>query len=355
MCPLYFLERGIMRKFLIGLLVIIVIVGGVGIWFVNNLDNAKDPDSTEEISIEIPEGTYASEIGKILEKNGIINSALNFKVYLKLTKYDGQMKAGNYTLSPSMDFKTIVTKLEENETNDMMVTVPEGLTIEQTARKLADQGAGKYKKFMKAIKKGDFDYSWLKGDSLEGYLMPDTYSIPKGTSEHDIIDMMLDNFEDHMVKAYEKSKSSIKDDYSLDEILTTASIIERECAVNEERPLVASVIYNRMNNNMMLQMCSTVQYILLRDTGETKALLYNDDIAIDDPYNTYIHYGLPPGPICSPGLKSFKAALKPDKSDYLFFVLSADLDGTSRFTSDYNQFLKDKDEYYEAYNAAHSK
>ena len=337
-----------MKKVLIALLLIIAVGAAGCLFFMSNIDKPKDPESTEEISVTIPEGTGASAIGSILENNGIINSSLNFKVYLRLNHYEGVMKAGSYTLSPSMDFDQIIAILEGYETNDFTVTIPEGLTIEQTAQKLADQGAGTYEGFMDAINNGNFDYGWLKDNPLEGYLMPDTYSIPEGTTEYDIIDMMLQNFESSIVDLYKETDNKITSNYNLSEVLTAASIIERECSVADERPLVASVIYNRINDNMMLQMCSTVQYLILKETGEVKEVLTYDDTAIDSPYNTYIHYGLPPAPICSPGKACFEAALKPADTDYLFFVLSADLDGTSKFTSDYNEFLQYKDAYDKA-------
>ena len=149
---------------------------------------------------------------------------------------------------------------------------------------------------------------------------------------------------------YENSSSSVKQELTLNEIIAAASIIERECKVDNERPLVASVIYNRIHKSIKLEMCYTVQYILLETTGEVKEDLTYADMAIESPYNTYLHFGLPPGPICNPGLASIQAALEPADTDYLYFVLSARLDGTSEFTGDYNEFLRYKDAYW----AAHS-
>ena len=283
-----------MKKTLIIILIILLLLvaaaGLAGLLFLNNLDSALDPSSTEEISVEIPEGTYATGIGEILEEKGVIGSAFKFKLYLKKTNYSGSMKAGNYTLSPSMDFATIIEKLESNEVNDISVTVPEGLTIEQTAMKLAEQGAGTYEGFIRAIELDTYDYGWIRGDSLEGYLMPATYSVPVGSSEHDIINMMLQHFEEEVVSLYEETDNKVTRNYTLNEVATVASIIERECKVEDERRLVSSVIYNRIDNNIMLQMCSTVQYLILKETGEVKEVLYYDDLNIDSPYNTYIHY-----------------------------------------------------------------
>jgi UPF0755 protein len=128
------------------------------------------------------------------------------------------------------------------------------------------------------------------------------------------------------------------------EVVTLASIVERESVVAEERPLMARVFLNRLGQGMLLESCATIQYIL----GEPKEFLTNEDTRIESPYNTYLNQGLPPGPICNPRIASVEAALFPDDDDFVFFVLSPELDGTHRFSSDYNEFLQNKDAYYAA-------
>ena len=341
-----------MRKVLIALLVILALGGLGGLLFFNSLDKPLDPDSTAEITVEIPEGTGVNAIGEILEENGVISSAFKFKLYNRISSHDGILKAGTFTLSPSMDLGTIFDTMINATGEDVEFYIPEGLTIEQTAQKLADQGVGTYEGFMDAMTNGSYDYSWLQDNSVEGYLLPNTYRIAKGSTETQIIDFLLSQFEQTVLPVYESADQSIKDNYTLNEIVTIASIIERECKVEDERPKVASVIYNRLDQSIKLEMCSTVQYILLKETGEVKETLLNSDIQIESPYNTYIHFGLPPAPICSPGIASLKAALEPADTEYLYFVLSAKLDGTSEFSRDYSKFLKDKDAYYEALNKA---
>ena len=342
-----------MKKVIIALLLIIAIAGFGGIWFVHSLPDAKDPESTEEISVEIPEGYGLNAIGELLEEKGVIESAFKFKLYNKLSKNDIILNAGTFTLSPSMDIPAILEKLSSYDVDTMSFTIPEGLTLYQTAEKLSDQGLGIYEEFLRAIQNGDYDYPWLENNSLEGYLLPDTYQIPtEGYSEEDIINFLLGQFEQTVLPIYDSADQSLKDKYTLNEIITVASIIERECMKDDERPLVASVIYNRMDQNIKLEMCSTIQYLLLQETGEVKENLLYSDLEIESPYNTYLHFGLPPGPICSPGIASIKAALAPADTDYLYFVVSANLDGSSKFSSDYDEFLNYKDEYYEAWNAA---
>lgn len=343
-----------MRKVIIAFLLIIAIAGMGGVWFVHSIPDALDPDSTEEITVEIPEGYGINAIGELLEEQGVISSAFKFKLYNRLSGDGAVLNAGTYTLSPSMDLPAIFEKLSSYEVDSMSFTIPEGLTLYQTAEKLADQGMGSYEEFLRAIQNVDFGYGWLENNSLEGYLLPNTYTVPDGYTEEQIIDFLLEQFEQTVLPVYDSADQALKDKYTLNEIITAASIIERECMKDDERPLVASVIYNRMDENMKLEMCSTIQYLLLMETGEVKENLLYSDLEIESPYNTYLHFGLPPGPICSPGIASIKAALEPADTDYLYFVVSADLDGSSKFSSNYDDFLDYKDEYYEAWNAANA-
>jgi UPF0755 protein len=343
-----------MRKVIIAFLLIIAIAGMGGVWFVHSIPDALDPDSTEEITVEIPEGYGINAIGELLEEQGVISSAFKFKLYNRLSGDGAVLNAGTYTLSPSMDLPAIFEKLSSYEVDSMSFTIPEGLTLYQTAEKLADQGMGSYEEFLRAIQNVDFGYGWLENNSLEGYLLPNTYTVPDGYTEEQIIDFLLEQFEQTVLPIYDSADQALKDKYTLNEIITAASIIERECMKDDERPLVASVIYNRMDENMKLEMCSTIQYLLLMETGEVKENLLYSDLEIESPYNTYLHFGLPPGPICSPGIASIKAALEPADTDYLYFVVSADLDGSSKFSSNYDDFLDYKDEYYEAWNAANA-
>ena len=180
---------------------------------------------------------------------------------------------------------------------------------------------------------------------LEGYLVPDTYSVPAGTSEDEIIRQLLDAHKEIFdSKAKAKAKKLKR---SENEIMIIASIIEKECADVGDQPIVASVIYNRLKIDMPLQMDSTIQYILGLEGVRKEDLLY-DDTEVESPYNTYTNPGLPAGPICCPGRSAIEAALNPADTKYLYFVLDDKLDGKMAFSEDYNDFLKDKDAYYEA-------
>ena len=338
------------KKILIAVICVAVIIVAGAVFYITGLGKALDSNDTQTVSVIISSGSSTGQIGQILEEEGIISSADKFKIWSRIKGYDSRYKAGTYTLSPSMDFQEIADIIVSGKVTTVNFTIPEGYTIYQTASAIAAKGLGDYDTLVSLIEAGDYEYDFLKDaqnnkNKLEGYLFPNTYTVDEGMNEEQIIKVMLDQFEKQPYKVYAESGSS----YSLNDIITVASIIERECKVDEERPLVASVIYNRLAKGMPLQMCSTVQYVL----GKQKEVLTYADTRIESPYNTYTNTGLPPGPICSPGLAAIKAALNPADTDYLYFVLSEKLDGTSNFSSDYAQFEKDKAAYDKAYRADH--
>ncbi|MCI8609122.1 MAG: endolytic transglycosylase MltG [Firmicutes bacterium] len=332
------------------LLIIAIACGSIAI-YASNIGKPFNEKDTQMVSVVIEPGSTTIDIGNALVEKGIIAGADQFKLWSRMKKYDSQYKAGTYSLSPSMSFEQIAEILVGGKVDTFSFTIPEGYTIKQVAKTLGEQGFDE-KRFLELAGGKDFDeeFPFLKGaqdneNHLEGYLLPNTYTLAAGSDEEDIIRVMLSQFEKDVLPLYDQAGDSGR---SLNDYIIAASIIEREAMMDEERPLVASVIYNRLKLEMPLQMCSTVQYIL----GEPKAVLSNADTQIESPYNTYLNPGLPPGPICSPGVASIDAAMNPAETDYLYFVLSEKLDGTSNFSSDYNQFLRDKDAYYRAYEAA---
>ena len=345
-------QQGSKKKLILILILVFILLfcTGAGIYFAK-MGKALDAANTDMITVTVESGSSTEQIGQLLAEKGIIESGNQFRLWSRIKGYDSRYQAGTYSLSPSMSFEEIAEIIVGGAVDTFSFTIPEGYTIEQVADTLSEQGVADREKFMELLKTGDFDYAFLEGaqdneNRLEGYLFPNTYTLAVGAAEEDIINVMLSQFEKEVTQEYYDKAESMG--YTINEIITIASIIERESMVNEERPLVASVIYNRLDAGMPLQMCSTVQYIL----GEPKAILSNADTQIESPYNTYLNPGLPPGPICSPGIAAIDAALNPEDTDYLYFVLSEKLDGTSNFSSDYSEFLRDKDAYYAAYEAA---
>ena len=332
----------------ISLIILIAIgVGGFSV-IMGDADKALDPDSTAMMVVEIPSGSTTTRIGNILVEQGVIDSADSFKLQSKMQGMDGKYKAGEYTLSPAMTMTEIMEILVSGNVNTVRFTIPEGLRVDEVADKLAAEGLINRDLFLKEIESGEFNYKFLKDAPagklrLEGYLYPNTYDVFTTASEHDIIDRLLRQldtvFTDEM---YARAEELGMD---LNEVMTIASLIERETMVDSERAKVASVIYNRLDIGMKLQIDATVQYAL----GESKQFLTYADLEVKSPYNTYQIEGLPPGPICSPGEASIKAALYPEDTDYIYYVLSAAKDGSHKFAKTGSEFLRYKQEYKNAY------
>jgi len=313
--------------------------------------DALDPQSEEYKTIEIVSGSTGTSISELLVENGIISDAKAFKNYLKKNDYDSKLQAGIYTLSPNMDYSTICDVLIHGLVATKKFTLPEGLTCKQVANRLSEQGMGDYNAFMNAIENADFsEFPWLvisidnnKYDRLEGYLLPNTYTIPTNYNEEQIIRFLLTQFEDMVVSQCKEMNVS-----DFNDVIVKASIIERESKIDDERSVVASVIENRLNIGMKLEMCSTVNYILLQEEGSVHDPLLYSDLEIVSPYNTYLVDGLPPHPICNPGIASISAALHPAETDFLYFVVSDELDGRNKFSSNYKDFTTDVSKYDKA-------
>lgn len=331
---------------LVGLMVLIIIIVTIIVvvffQYLNRNSEPVNPNNTELITIVIPTGAATSEIANILVEADLIKDPRVFKIQSMVEGYDGWYKAGQYTLSQSMSLEEIMKTIFEGKASTTRFTIPEGYDIKRTTQKLAEEGLIDPLVFAEEIENGAFDYEFVKNapagpNRLEGYLFPETYEIFTNANEHDIIDRML----------YQFSKVFTEESYAraeelgmtINEVITLASIIEREARVQKDRPVISSVFHNRLAIGMPLQSCATVQYIL----GEQKPVLSTKDTKIESPYNTYIINGLPPGPICSPGKDSIHAALYPTDTNYLYFLAKGD--GSHVFAETYDQFLKYKDQY----------
>ena len=229
----------------------------------------------------------------------------------------------------------------ESSLNKVKFTVPEGYSIEDIASKLEDEGICSKNDFILAIKEYPLP-SYVKPNeekryNLEGYLFPDTYIIEIGETPKEIINKMIKRFEEMLDEAIKATNVIVKDE-DIETVVTIASMIEKEARLDNERPTIASVIVNRLNIDMKLQIDATVIYAL----GEHVDTVTYDHLEIDSPYNTYKNYGLPVGPISNPGVESIKATLKPDSTDYLFYVLKDD--NSHYFTNDDEDFLRKQEE-----------
>ena len=339
--------------------VVIIIIGYWGIdKAYETMLEPVDPASDTEWVVAIPEGASTGAIATLLRQNGLIRDGLLmgrlseyvFKNYSQRMEYDGLFKYGEFTLRKNMSVEEIMQEIMAGSVaaNTMTFTVPEGYTTNQIARLLDEHGIVTEMDFFDEIQNGIFDFPFLVDcppgfDRLEGFLYPETYEVYADATARDVIDKMLSQFDSLFTLEYYERAQQL--DMTVREIVTMASIIEREAANSDELDIMAGVFYNRIAQGIRLESCATIQFIL----GEPKEFLTNADTQIESPFNTYLNEGLPPGPICSPGIKAIRAALFPAEHDYIFFVLSADLDTRRHeFTSDYNEFLAFKDAYYAA-------
>lgn len=331
------------------MLFLMVLVAASGLFYLwNQLEPTK---SGAPIEVTIPKGSSANSVAKILEDNGIIKNSFIFGYYLVLKDEGDNFQAGTYELTPGMDKAEVIAKLNAGDVvaaETMKFTIPEGYTIDQIADKLASDGLVDKDKFISLTNE---NRSWSGAENvlnipsnaegiinrLEGYLFPDTYEVVKGSSEENIILRML--------KEQDRKLATLPEDWSdelerrgitIHEMLTIASLIEREVVVDSERATVAGVIYNRLKLPMRLQIDATIQYAL----GEQKELLSIEDTKLDSPYNTYVIDGLPPGPIATPSLESIKAAIYPEEHNYYYYVTKKDGTQSHLFAETYNQHLR---------------
>jgi UPF0755 protein len=315
--------------------------------FTGHLFCAPNKSTDLQKVITIPRGYSVQKVAQLLKKEQIIRSIFIFKAYVKISKAGNRIKAGAYYLKPAYSLPKIINILTHKENGFAMVklTIPEGDDLNKIASKLNKFGLVDKTEFLEYVytqAKDDFKnkYPFLELNpikSLEGYLYPETYFFAKDISKKEIVNQMLEQFEKKMLKIWETAptyKRSPKKRFNFHQVLTIASIVEKEARVRAESPLIASVYYNRLKKRTVLAADPTVVYALGKSY---KNIVTYKDLKIDSPYNTYKYTGFPPGPIASPGKESFKAALNPEKSDYLFFV--ANRNGTHSFTKTYQAHL----------------
>jgi UPF0755 protein len=308
----------------------------VAILLYMQIQPSKNPSSLE---VEISTGDTLQDVGKKLEEKAIIKNNTLFELYGKYKGYDRQIKSGVHQFEKPLTYKNIYTTLiQSKREKGITVTIPEGFTVEQIADELKSKGITDIKKFLALAKTGEgLEHPLLKlipkSDSvnyrLEGYLFPETYYFKKGSKPEKVIYKMLDQFS-VMLKKFENVESE-----KINEWVTIASLVEEEARVDKERPIIAGVIFNRIDKGMKLQIDATVQYAL----GEVKERLFYKDLEIESPYNTYLNNGLPPGPIASPGLSSFEAVTDPKEHDFFYYVVKNDGTGAHYFAETYEEHL----------------
>ena len=332
------------RRLAVALTVLALIIAALvfGVWS-TLYRRTSDVAAGRTVTVVVASGSSGDAVAASLAKVGVVANPTMFRIQAQMLGATGDIKAGTYTFVTGSGYEPVIRRLQKGpEILYITLAIPEGWGIERTAARVQDKLGIPAADFTALATTGakHFKFGFLADnptDSLEGYLFPKTYQVKKGAKAVDVITMMLDQYQKETAAldyAPAESKNLTQHD-----VLTIASIIEREASVASDRPNVASVIYNRLGFHMRLQLDSTVQYAL-----DGKAKLTLADLQTNSPYNTYMNAGLPPGPICSPGLIAIQAALAPAKTKYLYYILTYK-DGRQSFATNYADFLKLKAQF----------
>lgn len=335
-----------MKKILSFTLLILILLGVTAYFYIDNSLKEVDSNNNATVLVEIPVGSSTNDIAEILSQNNLIKDTFVFKFYAKKTGIDSKLKAGSFNLSKNMNVEEIMDALINKGVsgNTLNITIVEGLTLQETAKSISEQTTLNYEKLLSLMENMEIykaEYKFLMDNpninTLQGYLMPDTYNVYKDASEEQIIKMLLSQFDGYYVAEFKPLLENST--LSLDEIVNLASIVEKEAVLDDERDEIAAAFLNRLKINMKLQSCATVNYA----HGVWKESLTLEDIAIDSPYNTYLIEGLPPTAINSPGRACINAVLNPADVDYLFFVAKGD--GSHYFSNNYEDHLAAIEKY----------
>ncbi len=314
--------------FLLSVIMLLVIfLTGISYFYIKNQfsEPLSSGNNYNQIFV-VKEGEGLKKIAANLEKDNLIKNDIWFMSYILLKGWGAQLKAGEYLINPGLNVKEIANKIIQGETNsvDIKITIPEGFNLKKIDARLAKYGL---------IEEGEL----ANKEELEGYLFPDTYNFEKGESLEKIISKMKENFADQLDS---KIKADIEDQgKDIEEIIIMASIIEKEVNNDQDRKIVSGIFWRRLADNYPLESCATIAYALEID----KWRYSQEDTEIDSAYNTYRNIGLPPTPICNPGLSSIKAAVYPQESDYYFFL--SGVNGETVFSKTLEEHNQNKAKY----------
>ncbi|MBI4498434.1 MAG: endolytic transglycosylase MltG [Chloroflexi bacterium] len=296
-----------------------------------------DPSGAARV-VSVPAGLSAAQIAVLLAEEGLVADPRAFRAAVRWLRIDSQLKPGQYRLSPGMTVSALALALQQGRDRLVRVTIPEGRRAEEVAEIIAATGVAAKADLVRLMAAGAspaLRAERLPGSTLEGFLFPDTYLVPPDYGAAAFIDLLLSTF-DRKVPSELRAQAAAQG-LTFYQALILASIVEREAAVDEERPLIAGVFLNRLRDGLPLAADPTVQYALALDPtqqarfGWWKRDLTLDDLALASPYNTYQVPGLPPAPICNPGLASIEAVLRPQATEYRYFVALPD--GTHAFAA----------------------
>lgn len=320
--------------------ILLVLLAAVMTFVMNLAWQLWMPLKSDQIVLHIQSGDNAGSIATRLAESKIIRSKSLFTMMARLRGSDRRLKAGTYSFGGYYNLVATLGLLEKGNTAAIRITIPAGFSLYQTLKRIDRSGLAAYDTLLALATNPVFvqRHTGSNLSSLEGYIFPDTYYFDIQTPADSILSMPVQLF-------FRKLKAAnIKPDSlaNFQQILILASIVEKESAHEEERPIIAGVYLNRLKKGMRLESCPTVDY-LLQQRGIKRTVLTNKDLAIESPYNTYRNDGLPPGPICNPSLEAIQAVIKPQKHQYLFFV--SNRKGRNDFSQTYEEHLRKKREY----------
>jgi len=308
--------------FLLAVFFLIIILSAT--WIFVPLDTVNPTEKT----LNIPYEYNSTRIRYLLEEEGIIRPGnVIFQLMTRIMKIDGRLQSGEYKFNSSQNLLQIIDQLVKGKVVLHKITIPEGYQAKQIARLLADHKIAEYDEILQLIKE--------ENEFREGYLFPDTYSFPKKFGAANVLRIIRDNFE-KIVYQHIDPEQEFPANLDFHQAMILASLVEKEAQGEADKPKIASVFYNRLKDGMRLQSCATIQYLLEKPQEK----LTQQDLQIESPFNTYIYSGLPPEPICNPGLDSILAVVNPVEEEYIYFVLGKD--GEHIFSKTYQEHLDNK-------------
>jgi UPF0755 protein len=331
-----------MKRAILLILTVLVLAGAAAAaWLLIGAERPyKGYDGVEQF-VEIPSGAGPASIGRRLAESGVVRDQLSFRVALARSGQARRLQAGEYRFDRPMNTREVIDKIAKGEVFLRPITFPEGLTIRQMSEIYEREGGGSKAEFLRAARNAalihDIDPA---AQDLEGYLFPDTYALPRRATADQLVQRMVTAFRDVMTP--DLAQRAASRGRSIRELVTLASLVEKETAKAEERPIVAAVYTNRLEIGMGMQCDPTVIYALEK-AGKYTGNLTREDLRFDSPYNTYRYAGLPPGPIASPGRASIEAAASPSDVPYVYFVSRND--GSHVFSTTLDEHNRNVFEY----------
>jgi len=295
-----------------GVFLLVVVLAAVSVWFAVYADRSRPNSATDVV---VPHGATSGDVATLLAQRNVIANATMFRILARIRSVDRDLEAGEYVFPAHETLDGVLQELLAGRARvATWVTIPEGFTAVQIADALADHRLGSRRAYQTYFEHQTIVVGGVRTKSLEGYLFPSTYLFPLAATPEQAADILVDQFRKELPRDAEQRARRLG--YTLPQVVTVASLVEREAKADDERSLIAGVIYNRLRKGMPLQVDASLEYAFPNHHTEiTKA-----DLRIDSPYNTYLHVGLPPTPIANPGLPSLLGALYPRRTDYYYYV-----------------------------------